>query len=110
MLGPVRFEHIENCATEVCLKFEKKEETEDFITRLTELDETIARLRTDLARAKGEEQGPLAKDSNYNGIREALDVEKARRLLGAREKTVTSLKKLIESTESVANNETSTAN
>lgn len=49
LLGPVRFTHIESCTREVCRSFKAMEEVEAIISELTELDATLARLRTELA-------------------------------------------------------------
>lgn len=48
MLGPVRFTHIEDCARQVCNQVIIKDEIDDSIATLTNLDSTLAALRVEL--------------------------------------------------------------
>lgn len=48
MLGPVRFTHIEDCTRQVCNQVIVKDEIDDSIATLTNLDSTLAALRIEL--------------------------------------------------------------
>lgn len=52
LLGPVRFDHIDICAREVCRTFRTKEEIEDHITTLASLDDILGTLRAELEELK----------------------------------------------------------
>jgi hypothetical protein len=104
MLGPVRFTHIQDCAREVCKVFRVEDEMQDRISMLQSLDDILADLRSELASAKGA-SSPQDRDSksearshpakDYSALRKSLDVAKARRQISAREKSIESVKKLI---------------
>ncbi|KAF8891776.1 ribosomal protein S5 domain 2-type protein [Infundibulicybe gibba] len=102
MLGPTRFTHIETCTTEVCHEFKRTEELQDCKATLTTLDDLLTELRSELAqftetdpkaavnstpdpRVDHNQQDVTARvprQPNYSG----MDVEKAKRLIRAREK------------------------
>ncbi|CAL1711430.1 unnamed protein product [Somion occarium] len=105
MLGPIRFEHMETCAREVCRSFALKEEIEDSIITLTTLDSILITLREELAQlrtvdlsspAEGvpppAEDLKLKKTQDYSSLRDTLDVKKAKRLITARENSIKSVK------------------
>jgi hypothetical protein len=104
MLGPVRFTHIQDCAREVCKVFRVEDEMQDCISMLQSLDDILADLRSELASAKGA-SSPQDRDSksearshpakDYSALRKSLDVAKARRQISAREKSIESVKNLI---------------
>jgi hypothetical protein len=50
MLGPARFAHIETTAREVCRAFKIRDEVEDLVRTLTQLDALLAARRAELAR------------------------------------------------------------
>lgn len=118
LLGPARFKHIETCASEACHKFRKIEEMEECIQTLTTLDDLLVTLRTELDAltsdaSTGGTNGETAdggdgisstpeqrstiisKPHDYSGIRNTLDLTKARRLIHARESAIRSVKTLI---------------
>jgi len=118
LLGPARFKHIETCASEACHKFRKIEEMEECIQTLTTLDDLLVTLRTELDAltsdaSTGGTNGETADDGDgisstpeqrstiiskphdYSGIRNTLDLTKARRLIYARESAIRSVKTLI---------------
>jgi len=96
LLGPVRFTHIETCATQVCTKFKNKELVEDYVQQLVTLDEEVANLRKLLASQSetGEGSSSPTKSPNYDQLLESLDVDKAKRLVAARGKAVAALRKI----------------
>ena len=49
LLGPVRFDHIDACAREVCRKFRVEEEMEEHIATLSSLDDILSTLRAELS-------------------------------------------------------------
>lgn len=112
LLGPVRFTHIESCTREVCRSFKAMEEVEAITSELTELDATLARLRTELASLTAATAATAtveaaAQDVNTESeipkpnltrsveYRKTLlsppDVPKARRLLTARQNAIKSV-------------------
>ncbi|KAH9485499.1 Protein IMPACT-A [Psilocybe cubensis] len=105
MLGPVRFTHIETCATEVCKEFKRSEELQDCITTLRTLDDLLSVQREKLAALNNNESSGTnvpsspaihaipraAKKSDYSGI----DLSKAKRLIHARENAIKGVKALI---------------
>lgn len=104
MLGPVRFEHIETCAREVCRAFKLKDELEETISTLQSLDDILAQLRADLALAAASTldeatSGPSveskAHKQDYSPIMDAGDIKKARRLITARESSIKSVKAML---------------
>lgn len=101
MLGPVRFNHIEACASEVCKNFRNYEAVEDIIPQLRALDDQVVELRMQLAALKQQqasvqsENPTSAKATNYASLLEPLDLAKAQRLLKARQGSVKSLTNLI---------------
>ncbi|KAI8968837.1 ribosomal protein S5 domain 2-like protein [Trametes punicea] len=122
MLGPVRFEHIEFCAREVCRTFRLKDDMATCIATLASLDDILASLRAELAsltsdgskrdtvnftegvtvsvRPEGNTpalvSGVAVKSahtrSSYAALEESLDTAKAKRLITARENAIKSVK------------------
>jgi len=105
MLGPVRFTHIEMCTRKVCQTFLRKEEIEGCISTLASLDDILATLRSELAAAQADpasasgvsdSTGTNASSSksktDYAALRGSLDVNKAKRLVTARENSIKSVK------------------
>lgn len=99
MLGPVRFTHIQNCAREVSRVFREIEEIEGCIEELQELDEELLQLRALLPRNDGtENSGSPTKPRDYRAmLLETRDVEKAKRLVRARQNSVKSMQSIIAS-------------
>ena len=110
MLGPARFAHIETCAQEVCRMFKRKEELEDCISALSTLDDILVDLRSELANLKGSDDHATTsadmdakglspqknpKKPDYSQLRAENDLSKAKRLVGARENAIKSVKKLV---------------
>ncbi|KAF9243162.1 ribosomal protein S5 domain 2-type protein [Melanogaster broomeanus] len=89
LLGPVRFTHIETCASEVCRKFKKVEEMEECIQTLKTLDDLLAVLRAELDTMISD------KTPDYSIIQQGLDLTKAKRLIHARESAIKNVKMLI---------------
>ncbi|KAB5595220.1 thiamine biosynthesis protein [Ceratobasidium theobromae] len=108
MLGPARFTHIADCARAVCTAmFEREQAAEraslvaDLVAQLREWDTEIADLRLEIATLeprptpdKGKQPMLSLKPPDYTNVLDPPDVEKAQRLLQARQKTVQSLKAL----------------
>jgi hypothetical protein len=106
LLGPARFSHIEACAQEVCRALRRKDELEDAISTLTTLDDILADLRTELANLSElstatnssvdtkDVSTKTPKKTDYSLFR-AEDLSKAKRLVGARENAIKSVKGLI---------------
>lgn len=98
MLGPVRFEHIETCAREVCRSFVLKEQVEDAIITLTTLDSILLTLREELVQLRPPDSATPTNDlkpkkpQDYSTLRNTLDIKKAKRLVTARENSVKSVK------------------
>lgn len=116
MLGPVRFSHFETCAREVCRTFRLKDDIESDIATLTSLDDILASLREELAQTLvvrtssldpnddasldaaaaagggGASRASPKKTPNYKDLRDSLDVNKAKRLITARENSIKSVK------------------
>ncbi|KAL4071290.1 ribosomal protein S5 domain 2-type protein [Scleroderma yunnanense] len=113
LLGPARFKHIETCASEICRKFMKIEEVEECIQTLATLDDLLATLRQELNPSTGGTSSETAgnkdgtpstsrqrstvtnKPRDYGGMRDTLDLTRARRLIHARESAIKSVKTLI---------------
>ncbi|KAF8633342.1 hypothetical protein AX17_004514 [Amanita inopinata Kibby_2008] len=96
LLGPVRFNHIETCAMEVCRDFKKSEELQDCIATLTSLDDLLAQLRCQLKEQSSPSPSEIPSEAepkkrDYS----ALDLTKARRLIIARENSIKSCKNLL---------------
>lgn len=113
MLGPVRFTHIEVCAREVCRTFKAVEEVEACIEELKELDESISQKRAELATlpAPDDTSQPNATTSlalyaptripDYSKmLLNPPDVNKAKRLIVARQNTMKSVSSILERTKS----------
>ncbi|KAI0090702.1 ribosomal protein S5 domain 2-like protein [Irpex rosettiformis] len=102
MLGPVRFAHIETCAREVCHAFRTKDETEECVATLANLDSILASLRAELAQSKGEATttdkaaAPAKKKQDYKDLVDAQDIPRAKRLITARENAIKSVKSSIQ--------------
>lgn len=98
MLGPVRFNHIETCAREACHSFRLRDEIEEHVATLRSLDDILSTLRAELASLKqsqnsSEETKPAAKKlSDYDALVASLEVDKAKRLVAARERAIKSVK------------------
>ena len=73
MLGPVRFDHIETCAREVCHTFRLKDDMATSIATLTSLDDILASLRAELASLTGKPKAPLADGSTSGAAGPSLD-------------------------------------
>ncbi|EIM80595.1 ribosomal protein S5 domain 2-like protein [Stereum hirsutum FP-91666 SS1] len=108
MLGPVRFTHIEDCTRQVCNQVIVKDEIDDSIATLTNLDSTLAALRIELDALRQRPPSPppsalpAAPDDlstsnahDYSTLLKDLDVKKARRLITARENAIKSVKTLV---------------
>jgi hypothetical protein len=108
LLGPARFVHIETCAQEVCRAFKRKEELENCITTISTLDDILADLRAELANLSKSSTtaSPSAaakamsartpKKPDYSLLCADEDLPKAKRLVGARENAIRSVKGLIQ--------------
>ena len=96
MLGPVRFEHVETCAREVCRTFRLKDDMATCIATLTSLDDILASLRSELSALTPSDEGtpdPSKKPApSYAALEQSLDVTKAKRLITARENSIKSVK------------------
>ncbi len=96
MLGPVRFTHIETCATEVCHAFKQQEELDEAVLMLSALDEELSSLRSQLnALNEGGDASSTPKPPTYPDWTIA-ELAKAKRLVKARENAIKSVKSLIE--------------
>jgi hypothetical protein len=113
MLGPARFSHIEVCAQEVCRNFKKKEDLDECISSLKTLDDQIIDARQEIQAQKSASSAPgdAVNDNNPDGAsttKAALsarakpdyqytisDLPKVRRLVVAREKTLSSLRSIL---------------
>ncbi|TBU31095.1 ribosomal protein S5 domain 2-like protein [Dichomitus squalens] len=105
MLGPVRFEHIETCAREVCRTFRLKDDMVTCVATLTSLDDILASLRAELASvtARKTSSEPTSSQSAakrstakpYATLEESLDIAKAKRLITARENSIKSVKQAL---------------
>ncbi|OAX42792.1 ribosomal protein S5 domain 2-like protein [Rhizopogon vinicolor AM-OR11-026] len=115
LLGPARFAHIETCASEVCRTFKRVEEMEECISTLTRLDVILSGLRQELSDltqntglATGESSlivtatdkvdfaaGRRSRQPDYTDMQRDLDIAKARRLIGARESAIRSVRSLL---------------
>ncbi|THV05134.1 ribosomal protein S5 domain 2-like protein [Dendrothele bispora CBS 962.96] len=99
MLGPVRFSHIETCASEVCRAFKKSEELKEAITMLSTLDDILNQLRFELASLSSDGKkassadGPSKKPDYSSWTPD--DLPKAKRVIAAREKAIVTVKKMI---------------
>lgn len=108
LLGPARFDHISQCATEVARKFKDQEELLELKTLLESLDDILANLREEYKQLSTESKSssqittsttesppaipiPTTRRPDYN----LLDVAKAKRLVRAREGSISSVKALI---------------
>ena len=94
MLGPARFAHIETCTREVCRAFKIHEDLEECLGSLASLDDILASLRAEL-NPESSPSGKKEKKQDYESIRKAMDLTKAKRLVGARENAVRAVKRLI---------------
>ncbi|KAG6841372.1 hypothetical protein C0991_011712 [Blastosporella zonata] len=93
LLGPARFSHIETCTTEVCQEFKRSEELRECISDLTNLDAVLAALRTEYTEACGDKT--VTSGSSTPKDYPNLDLEKAKRLVKARENAIKSVKLLL---------------
>lgn len=90
MLGPIRFTHIETCASEVCKRFKLQEDLKDCRTMLYSLDDILADLRSEFTSLTGKPS--THKTTDYDSID---DLAKLRKLVIAREAAIKSIKALI---------------
>ncbi|KAF6760228.1 ribosomal protein S5 domain 2-type protein [Ephemerocybe angulata] len=108
MLGPARFDHIAECATEVAKKFKAQEELLELRSLLESLDVLLFDLRKEYQQLSAEKVPPSDSTSSSTSapapkptvtIKKpdyaTLDVTKAKRLIRAREGSITSVKSLI---------------
>ncbi|CAO1631473.1 unnamed protein product [Parajaminaea phylloscopi] len=99
-LGPARFDHILQCAREAIRAHMTEETVAPLRSELSDLDSKISSLRSQLA---GAPDKPDAPQSSNSTVYQDLDVDKARRLVNARQKTIELLTKRlanrVESTE-----------
>lgn len=103
-LGPARFTHISTCAREVCRAFKLKDELQECILTLTNLDAVLEALRSELAQLTSsllDEAGQgeaslvkmkVSKPPNYSTFHTSSDLKKARRLISARENAIKAVK------------------
>ncbi|EUC66051.1 thiamin biosynthesis protein [Rhizoctonia solani AG-3 Rhs1AP] len=118
LLGPARFAHIADCTRAVCTAMYERERAAerasrvaDLVAQLREWDTEVAELRLEIAALEptkskvetgADEKGKLPaisvslKPPDYTSVLSPPDVEKAERLLQARQKTVQSLKAALE--------------
>jgi transposase len=119
MLGPIRFNHIEDCTREVCKTYRVKDEMDDAVSTLIALDETLSRLRSELeslsteSPAKSspntaapssasagelisEERPTKKKDTtqDYSDLKRSHDLARAKRLITARENSIKAVQNL----------------
>ena len=98
MLGPVRFEHMENCAREVCRTFRIKDELEESIATLGTLDDMLELLRGELSELSGTDPkvtratSETKRKHDYKTLLDTQDLAKAKRLITARENSIKSVK------------------
>ncbi|CCF48648.1 hypothetical protein NDA10_003821 [Ustilago hordei] len=85
LLGPVRFDHIENAARAALQEHMGKEEVEEFRQRIQHLDQKIARIK-----AKAQRTEEAAADVQVDKYRD-LTMERAQRLWLARQKALAAL-------------------
>lgn len=98
MLGPVRFSHIETCTVEVCGVFKQQDELNDCVLMLSPLDAELAEQREEfnlLITSEGGERQQF-KSPTYPEEWTIEDLEKAQRLVKARENAIKSMKTIIE--------------
>ncbi|CAE6434346.1 unnamed protein product [Rhizoctonia solani] len=117
LLGPARFSHISDCTRAVCTAMYEREKAAertsrvaDLVAQLCEWDTEVAELRLEIATLAKAETGsgeveekgkqptiPVSlKPPDYTNVLNPPNVEKAERLLQARQNTVQSLKALLE--------------
>jgi len=98
LLGPVRFTHIETCASEVCREFKRSEELRECLTTLQTLDDLLTTLRAQLATLTTQSSITSAVIPEWNSKKpdyKVLDVAKAKKLIQARENSLKSVKALL---------------
>ena len=99
LLGPVRFSHIETCARDVCHVFKRQDEVDDCISTLATLDDTLAHLRLELARSTETTNNPdpsvTTKKHLYLSSPTHANIAKLKRLIGAREKSISVVKAIL---------------
>lgn len=98
MIGPARFSHIETCTREACRSFRVRDEVEELVVTLRSLDDILVTLRAELqvlrvSQSTFEDTKTIERKApDYDTLMDSLDVEKAKRLVAAREKAIKSVK------------------
>ncbi|KAH9821050.1 hypothetical protein DFH28DRAFT_923489 [Melampsora americana] len=102
LLGPARFDHIECCATDACKVFQSIDALDDDISRLTELDLQLSKLRIELKMitdpsfvSTSSPSGSQPLSNPYQHLRNPVNLIGSAKLITAREKAITTLHKLI---------------
>lgn len=96
MLGPVRFTHIEACTREVCVAFKRYEQVEECIAQLDDLDITLTDLRSQIAAASPTATATAVKAApDYSTMLDPPDLDKAMRLVKARESAIKGLRAIL---------------
>ena len=115
LLGPVRFTHIETCTREVCRTFKLVEDVESAIEELKELDEKLARLRSELAEVQSHSEKPEETSTPISTPREppdyramllspSPDLARAKRLIAARQSAIRSVKRILSEARAASTN------
>lgn len=86
LLGPVRFDHIENAARNVLVEYMRNEEVDEFRQRIQHLDRKIGKIKHSLGAESGTDV------HNVNAY-EGLTVERGQRLWLARQKALEALER-----------------
>lgn len=111
LLGPARFEHIEKCAREVCASVRRIEQVEELISQIETLDKVLTDARQDLKRISqldtsiGTSSKSIQRTKElYVLIKTELDVDRAKKLVKARESAVNAVKLMISKKRSQSDN------
>jgi hypothetical protein len=113
LLGPARFSHIETCSREVCRLFKRQDELDDCLSTLASLDDILSHLRVELARLIETTSTPdpavvTAKKTPYPSEPTDVNIAKLKRLIGAREKSISAVKALLAQRQTSPQPESST--
>lgn len=102
LLGPARFDHIESCATDACKVFQSIDALDDDLSRLSELDLQLSKLRIELRTLTDPDflptsspSGSQTKSDPYQHLRNPVNLIGSAKLITAREKAIATLHKLI---------------